>query len=130
MADSRPQRFFGVTTDLSGTIGDGIIANSVTHNNSVEVAEARDELGKLINLAPYDENKEISIDGLFVGDGVSVGSVVTINGLDYLVSTSNKTEANTAFQTASVTARAGNEDTVVSPLSAVYNGTINGPVTP
>lgn len=105
MADSRPKRYFGVTTDLSGTIGTGLIANSITHNDNVDVAEARDERGKLLNLCPYSEGKEMTIDGLFVGSGVDVGSVFTIGDRDYLVSNSSHTESNTAFQTASVTVR-------------------------
>lgn len=118
---SRPSRYFGVTTDLSGNIGDGIIANNLNWTNNTEIAEARDEKGKLLDLATYSQNKEVQIDGLFVGTGVDVGTVVQIGGKDFLVSTSNHTESNTAFQTASVTARCGDDDTVLWPLSAVQN---------
>jgi hypothetical protein len=59
------------------------------------------------------------VDGLFVGDGVEVGSVVQIGGVDYLIATSNKTESNTEFQRASVTARCGDADTVVHSLSSI-----------
>lgn len=116
---SRPARIFGVTTDLSGTIGTGIIANSIATNNTVDVAEARDEHGVLLDLAPYSQNKEISIDGLFVGDGVGVGTSVTIGGQDYLVSQSNKQESNTEFQTASVTCRGGDTETVIHTLAEI-----------
>ena len=43
---TRPARTFGITTDLSGTIGTGIIANSFNQTNNVEYAEARDEKRK------------------------------------------------------------------------------------
>ena len=43
---SRPSRYFGVTTDLSGNIGDGIIANNLNWTNNTEIAEARDEKRK------------------------------------------------------------------------------------
>ena len=119
---SRASRYFGITTDLSGSIGGGIIANNFQKNNTVDVAEARDEHGKLLDLAAYSQSTEITIDGLFVGSGVDVGTKVTIGGIDYLVSQSNKTEANTAFQTASVTARCGDADTVIHELSSIQAG--------
>lgn len=125
MANTRPKRYFGIVSDLSGSIGAGLIANNVQKKHTTEVAESRDERGRKLDIAPYDENKEMTIDGLFVGDGVDVGSVVNIDGQDYLVSQSNATESNTAFKTASITVQGGNEDTVVWPLSSVYDGSIN-----
>lgn len=121
---SRATRYFGVTTNLSGTLGNGIIANSINHNNSVQVAEARDEKGKLLDLAPYSASHDISIDGLYVGEGVDVGTVITIGEKDYLVSTSNKTESNTEFQRSSVTAVCGDEDTVIHSLSEIQGDTV------
>lgn len=115
----RPARIFGITTDLSGSIGDGLIANSVQYSNTTEVAEARDEKGGLLDLASYSKSGELTIDGLFVGDGVEVGTKITIGGKDYLVSQSNKSETNTAFQTGSVTARYGDDFTVIHPLSSI-----------
>ena len=119
MANERPTRYFGITTDLSGNLGTGLIANSIQYNHTVDVAEARDEKWKLLDLAPYSQNEEITVDGLYVGSGVEVGSVIAIGGKDYLISTSNKTESNTEFQSASVTARAGDADTVVHALSSI-----------
>lgn len=116
---SRPTRYFGITTDLSGSLGAGLIANSIQFSNTVDVAEARDEKGKLLDLAPYSKSSEISVDGLFVGTGVEVGSKITIGGKDYLISTSNKSESNTEFNTASVTARCGDTDTVIHALSSI-----------
>lgn len=117
MAD-RPARVFGVTTELSG-LGTGIIANGITYNDTVDVAEARDEKGKLLDLAPYSQGEEITIDGLFVGTGVAVGSKISLGAKDYLVSNASKTESNTAFQTQQITARGGDEDTVIHELSAI-----------
>lgn len=94
----RPARIFGVTTDLSGSIGTGLIANSLQWSDTTDVAEARDEKGKLLDLASYSKSGEVSIDGLYVGTGVEVGSKVTIGGRDMLVSQSNHTENNTEFQ--------------------------------
>ena len=119
MANTRPTRYFGITTDLSGNLGTGLLANSIQYSHTVDVAEARDEKGKLLDLAPYSQNEEITVDGLYVGSGVGVGSVIKIGEKDYLIATVNKTESNTEFQQASVTARAGDSDTVVHALSAI-----------
>jgi len=120
MAD-RPARIFGVTTDLSGTIGAGIIANNYSKNQTVDVAEARAENGVLLDLAPYSQNTELTIDGLFVGEGVDIGTCVVIDGLSGLVSNVTKTESNTAFQTASVTVRQGDAETVIHTLEEIQN---------
>lgn len=63
MANTRPTRYFGITTDLSGNLGTGLIANSIQYSHTVDVAEARDEKGKLLDLAPYSQNEEITVDG-------------------------------------------------------------------
>lgn len=101
---SESSRIFGITSTL-GNLGDGLIANSVSINTTVETAEARNVSGQIIDIAAYSKAKEVTIDGLFVGEGVEPGSSITIGGDDYLVTTSTKTESNTDFQQGSVTAR-------------------------
>ena len=113
MPDSRPSRIFGITSSLSGFTG--FIANSFATNESAEVAEARDEKGKLIDLACYDTGKELTMEALVTveSNGVAVGDKVTVNEIDALVTGINKTEVNTDFQLASITLRQGNADTVI-----------------
>lgn len=101
-------RRFGVISDVEG-LKAGCIVNTITHNFNSDTAQARDEKGKLIDLAAYGENEEITIDGLTTGDGVKNGTVIWLgeNGEEkgYLVTSTSKTESNTAFQTQNVTAR-------------------------
>lgn len=97
-------RKFGVYSDVSG-LSTGIIVNSIQHNYNSDTAEARDEKGRLIDLAAYGENEEITIDGLTTGSGVSNGSVIWIGSKGYLVTSTSQTENNTAFATQNVTAR-------------------------
>ena len=97
-------RKFGVYSDVSG-LSTGIIVNSIQHNFNGDTAEARDEKGRLIDLAAYGENEEITIDGLTTGSGVSNGSVIWIGNKGYLVTSTSQTENNTAFATQNVTAR-------------------------
>lgn len=118
MADTRPARLFGITTTLSG-LGDGIIANSLTFNDTVETARAQDEKGMTLDIAAFTMAKEVTIDGLFTSAGAEVGTKITLGDRDYLISTINKTESNTDFQRASITAQGADVDTVIHPLSAV-----------
>lgn len=102
-------RKFGIVTDTQG-LKQGCIVNSITHNFNSETAEARDEKGKLIDLAVYGENEEITVEGLTTDNGVANGSVIWLKepGKDakgYLVTSTSKTENNTSFVTQNVTAR-------------------------
>ena len=118
MAD-RPARTFGVTSELSGDLSSGVIANSISFSNTLDTAEARDEKGTLLDIAGYSQRKSATIDGLWVGQGPTVGTIVSIGGQDYLVTEANKTESNEAFQEASVTAQAGDDDTVLHTLAEI-----------
>lgn len=113
MADAA--RTFGITSTLSG-LSDGLIANSISFNKSVETAEARNVTGEIIDIAAYSKSTEITVDGLFVGNGVEPGTTVTIGGADYLVTASTKTESNTDFQQGSITARTADNATL-HPIS-------------
>lgn len=119
---SYPARIFGVTSTLSG-LGTGIIVNSMSYNDSVQVAEARNEKGKLLDLAAYSFSNTTSIDGLYTGgEGTAAGDVVTINGKDYLIESNTHNENNTEFQTSSLSLRGGEKDgsTVMHSLSSIY----------
>lgn len=101
---SYPSRSFGIISDLSGTIAQGIIANNVSYTDSVQTAEAQGLSGEVIDIAGYSKKRDVSVDGLFVGTGVTVGKKITINGQDYLVSQATKTEACSDFVKTSITA--------------------------
>ena len=97
-------RRFGVTSNVSG-LAAGIVVNSISHSDNTETAEARDEKGRVIDIAVYGGGDEISIDGLVKGDGITAGSIIKIGDKNYIVTTTGKNETNTAFQTASINAR-------------------------
>lgn len=110
-------RKFGVTS-VSGEIGQGCIANSLDFTNEVETAEARNEKGQIIDIAAFSKKTSVSIRGLYTNDGVEPGSVITIDGKDFLVTSANKTESNTAFQECTVNATTADE-AELWPLSSV-----------
>lgn len=128
MANTHQPRKFGVTSTLSG-LSEGIVVNSITHNSTSETAEARDEHGQIIDIAVYGEGDEITIDGLVTTatNTLKAGSIATVDGKNYLVTSTSKTESNTAFQTANVTARYS-PDCELWPLSAAQAGTGTGTI--
>lgn len=128
MANTHQPRKFGVTSTLSG-LSEGIVVNSITHNSTSETAEARDEHGQIIDIAVYGEGDEITIDGLVTTatNTLKAGSIATVDGKNYLVTSTSKTESNTAFQTTNVTARYS-PDCELWPLSAAQAGTGTGTI--
>ena len=85
------QEYSGVTSDVSG-LSQGIIANSLTFNDTVETAEARNEKGEIIDIAAYSKGTTVDIQGVYTGEGVKAGQTITIGDDDYLVTTVSKTD--------------------------------------
>ena len=119
---SIPPRIFGVTSNVSG-LAEGIIANSLTFNDTVETAEARNEKGEIIDIAAYSFGTTVDIQGVYTGEGVKAGQTITIGEDDYLVTSRTKTESNTAFQESSVSARRADKATL-HPIVETPSGVI------
>lgn len=97
-------RLFGIQQDVSG-LSTGIIVNGINYTQNTETAEARNQKGKVIDIAVVSTGEEISIDGLATTSGISIGSTITIGNKRYLVTGASAAESNTAFKTQNVTAR-------------------------
>lgn len=108
-----PARFFGITSSVSG-LSQGLIANSLSFNESVESAEARNEKGEIIDIAAFSKQKTVDVNGVYVGSGVEPGTIVSIGGEDYLVTNSTKNENNTTFQEGSISCRNADKATLHS----------------
>ena len=117
-----PARIFGVTSDVSG-LSQGIIANSLTFNDTVETAEARNEKGEIIDIAAYSKGTTVDIQGVYTGEGVKAGKTITIGENSYLVTSVSRTESNTAFQEGSVSARRADNATL-HPITDAASGSI------
>lgn len=117
-----PARIFGVTSNVSG-LSEGIIANSLTFNDTVETAEARNEKGEIIDIAAYSKGTTVDIQGVYTGTGVQAGKTITIGENSFLVTSVSKTESNTAFQEASVSARRADQATL-HPITDSTSGTV------
>lgn len=97
------ERRFGIVTTVDGFTG--IKVNGLNRTYNTETAQARDEKGQVIDIAVYGNGEEISVDGLYTGAGVKPGSIVRLDGKNYLITTASESESNTAFKTQNVTAR-------------------------
>lgn len=118
---NRPKRIFGIVSDLSGSIGQGLIANNYTKTYSVNTAESLDEFGKKLDIKGVSQSIDVSIDGLYVGEGIAAGQKIIIGDEDFLVTQNQITESNTDFKRSQISAIGGDEDTVIWPLSAVVS---------
>jgi tRNA A58 N-methylase Trm61 len=91
---------FGTSEDTTY----GVVQNK-GNNNSVEVAEARDHLGRVIAQQAYSKSREKQIEVLFDTSATypEPGTAVTVDGESFLVLSCNETEANTEFKKATLT---------------------------
>lgn len=104
-------RRFGIITNVAG-LQCGITVNSVSRGDSVEVAEARDEKGRVTDLKAYSRGENVSIQGVVddeKGEIVKSGSKLTLEGKDYLVESVDKPEQHTAFYEATISARTADD---------------------
>lgn len=100
-------RQFGIVTDVSG-ITAGIMINSLDFGETVETAEARNELGQIVDIAAYSNSKTVSIQGLMdtaKGSVATAGSIITLDGKQWLIDNVQKRESNTGFVELTISAR-------------------------
>jgi hypothetical protein len=99
------KRLFGIVTDTTGKPA-AMIVNSLSKSASAQIAEARDEDGKVIELQAYSIAKTVSISGVTSADNpADCGSVITIGGKNYLIDKADQNESNTAFVDISISAQ-------------------------
>ena len=110
-------RQFGIISATSGVAG--IIITSFNRSSSSEVAEARNEQGKIIDLKAYSKGEKIQINGLLdtADFTFSAGDILTIGEKQYLIESAEITESNTGFAGVSVSARTA-DNTEISVYSA------------
>lgn len=102
-------------TDENRTLG---IIQSESDNNSAEVAEIRDETGKIVLQKAYSKSNEKTFEAIFLVGTTppAAGTVLTIgegiwNGI---VTASNISKSNTEFTKVSITAQKKDDATAVA----------------
>lgn len=104
-------RQFGIITTTTGITG--IVVNSLTTNNTAEIAEARNEKGQVTDLKAYSKGETISITGLLDGDvTVEAGAKLTLGEKDYIIETVDRNETNTGYVEVSLSARTADAATI------------------
>ncbi len=89
------------------------VVQSVKKADSAEVAEGRDEAGKVIAQKAYSVGSEITLEVLIDtgGELPAVGTVATYKDKSWLVTAVNESSTNTEFATADVTLQRKDEAT-------------------
>ena len=109
-------RQFGIITTTSGIAS--IVVTSFSTSHSAEIAEARDEEGKVTDLKAYSRGVSVSVRGYLDASEVSIdaGDVLSLNGKDYLVESVNVSETNTNFVEVDFTARTA-DNALIDPYT-------------
>lgn len=100
-------RKWGIITDVSNITG-GILINSLSFDDSAETAEARDDKGRVVDLAAYSRQQSVTIQGLMdtaKGTLATAGSKLTLDGKDWIIESVSKQESNQDFVRLTVTAK-------------------------
>ena len=115
-------RKFGIITDVSGVTG-GIVINSLSFTDTAEIAQCRDDKGKIIDYAAYSNSKTVSITGVMdtsKGTLATAGSKITLDGKDWIIDSVSKNESNSAFVQVTVSAKTA-DDAIITIIGAETN---------
>lgn len=110
-------RKWGIISDVSG-VTQGIMINSLDFNETVETAQARNELGQIVDIAAYSNAKTVSIQGLMdtaKGSVATAGSIITLDGKQWLIDSVAKRESNTGFVELTISARTADNAQIYVP---------------
>ena len=105
---------FGVVTTATG-VG-SIIIQSITSNDSVQTAQALDELGNIVAINGYSRANSGSIQALLDGSiSVAAGDTITIGGEEKIVTGVDLNETNTGYAEATISFEGAPGVTPVGP---------------
>ena len=104
---------FGIITGNTGSTN--MIIQSVSCRSSADIAEVRDESGKVIHFHPYSKNKTFDIRGLLNADTFSTeaGQTLSIGDKQYIIESTSQYETNTGWVEVSLTAKTADEATII-----------------
>lgn len=107
------KRLFGIISDKTG-IPSALIVNNLNRSQAAQIAEARDENGKVIQQQAYSIQKSVNLNGITTAaDPIDAGKQITIAGENYLIDQAAQNESNTAFVDVSISAVHSDEAAIV-----------------
>lgn len=104
-------RKFGIITDISGITG-GIMVNSLDFSENCETVQARDQQGKVCDIAGVSNSKSVTITGLMdtaKGETAKAGSKITLDQKDWLIESVSRKESNNGWVELSISAKTADD---------------------
>lgn len=103
---------FGIITTVAGM--ESIVIQSINNRTSVDIAEARDETGKVIALKAYSQAKHVDIRALVNTNNVktAAGQTLSIDNQTYIIETTDQAETNVGWVEVSLAARTADSATI------------------
>lgn len=97
---------FGIITSID-QLQAGITVNSLDTQQTVQTAEARNETGAITDITAFSNRKTVSIQGVMTGntaDLATAGSIITLGGVDWLITNVIRAESNTDYVQVTISA--------------------------
>lgn len=97
---------FGIITSID-QLQAGITVNSLDTQQTVQTAEARNETGAITDITAFSNRKTVSIQGVMTGntaDLATAGSIITLGGVDWLITDVSRAESNTDYVQVTISA--------------------------
>ena len=110
-------RKFGIITNVDGITG-GILVNGYDEDQTVQSATAKDEKGRTVDIAAYSLEKSATISGVMdtaKGDLATAGSILTIDGKEWLIQSVKRTQSNQDFVQLSLTIKTA-DNAIITPV--------------
>lgn len=105
---------FGIVSNASGATG--MVIQSITAEDTAELAEARGESGEVLELHKFSVGYRYTVTGILQAGAettLGAGSTLTIDGHKMIVETYSKAQTNNGFVQATMTCR-GADSAVIS----------------
>ena len=117
---------FGIITTIDGLTG-SVTINGINRNETVDVAEARNEKGKVTDRKAYSKKQTIRIDGLLdtaemPSESITAGAVLMVGGKNYLIDSCDVNEANQDYAKISLSCSTADTATIAAYETEVTGG--------
>lgn len=104
---------FGIVSNASGATG--MVIQSITAEDTAELAEARGESGEVLELHKFSIGYRYTVTGILqsgASESLGAGSTLTIDGHNLIVETYSKGQTNNGFVQVTLTCRGADNATI------------------